>query len=815
MRLAVRCGVVRPVLRRPVLLGPVLRRSVLALALAACVGGCEGRSVPVLRSLPALSGPAASAVAAARVDGPVGSPDALPAASVSVGQMRAVSLPSGAAGSEGGDISFDFVDTDLREVVAQVLGTILRVTYTIDPAVRGTATLRTATPVGRAQLLPALQALLAQNGAALVQSGEIYRVVPAAAAGSQVLAGSGATTGGGIVPLRYASADDLARVLQPYVGAGGKVVADAGRNVLLISGDPPTREALVSLIRAFDIDILAGQSYALFPVTSGGAKDFATALSDALRASSGAALASVVRVVPMERINAVLLVSGQARYIEQARRVYALIERGRRQTLRSWNVYYLQNSRSSDIAFVLQQAFTPNKVTAVPSPRAVGSTAPGRGSRQSGLGGQGGGGFGGGAGGGLGGGGLGGGRSGGGLGGGGLGGGGLGGGGLGGGAGGGLGSGSGLGGLGQQGGAGGASDPSQNPANPLLGGLDPGGGAGGGLGGGLGGGGGGAEDANTVRIIPNSQNNAILLYATPAERDTIEAMLRKIDILPLQVRIDAAVAEVTLNDSLQYGTQFFFKAGINGALNFSGPGAAAAAFASGFPGFVLSGPNNGNAALNALQAVTDVKVLSSPQVLVLDNEAARLQVGNLVPYLTSASQSALSPNAPVINSIDYRETGVILEVTPRVNSGGLVTLDIAQEVSDVVPGPSAGGINSPTFSQRNVSSRVVVQDGQTVGLAGLIRDGATRTSSGIPFLKDVPLLGLLAGSQTNARTRTELLVLITPHVVHDQRDARALTEDLRDQLVNAARVPDQLSQTRASGSADPQQTIRRTLQVYP
>ncbi len=143
----------------------------------------------------------------------------------------------------------------------------------------------------------------------------------------------------------------------------------------------------------------------------------------------------------------------------------------------------------------------------------------------------------------------------------------------------------------------------------------------------------------------------------------------------------------------------------------------------------------------------------------------------------------------------------------------LVTLDIAQEVSDVVAAPTTAGINSPTFSQRNVSSRVVVQDGQTVGLAGLIRDTANQSSSGIPFLKDVPILGLLAGSQNNARVRTELLVLITPHVVHDQRDARALTEDLRDQLINAARVPDALQQGHASGSADPQRPLRRTLRL--
>ncbi len=227
---------------------------------------------------------------------------------------------------------------------------------------------------------------------------------------------------------------------------------------------------------------------------------------------------------------------------------------------------------------------------------------------------------------------------------------------------------------------------------------------------------------------------------------------------------------------------------------------------------MLSGNNNGNAALNALQNVTTVKVLSSPQLMVLDNEAARLQVGNLVPYLTSSSQSTITANSAVINSIDYRETGVIMEVTPRVNSGGLVTLDIAQEVSDVdTTATATSQIQSPTFLERNVRSRVVVQDGQTVGLAGLIRDTSSQGNQGIPWLKDVPLLGILAGSQNNSRTRTELLVMITPHVIHDQRDARALTEDLRDQLINAAAIPGQLQRQGLSGSPDPQRRVRQKL----
>jgi general secretion pathway protein D len=480
-------------------------RLVLLLLGPAVLAGCDRQETPVLTPLSPLPG-GPLAAAPPRVNGAVGSVNAPEGPQVSIGRGRTVTLPAEPALPPGGDISLDFVDTDLREVVAQLLGVTLRVNYTIDPAVRGTVTLRTTVPVARSQVLPALQAVLAQNGAALVQSGGLYRVVPAAAAGAGApgLATGDALAGGTLVPLRYASAEDLAKVLQPYVGAGARVVADPGRNVLLISGEPGARETLVGLVRAFDVNVLAGQSYALFPIGNGSAKDFAGALTDAFRGQAGGGLAGVVRVVPMERISSVLLISSQPRYIDEARRVFGLVDRVRRTTVRSWHVYYLRNGRSSDITYVLQQAFTPNNVTAQPSARSVGSTAPGRGSRTKG-------GFGGGGGGGFGGGGSGGGRSGG-LGGGGIGGGlGSGGGGLGGG----LGASGGGGGLGGAGQGGPSGDPAQNPANPLFGGLDPSGGGaipGGGAGGG---GGGGGTEVNSLRIIPNPQNNAVLVYSTP------------------------------------------------------------------------------------------------------------------------------------------------------------------------------------------------------------------------------------------------------------------------------------------------------------
>ncbi len=744
------------------------------LLLLAVLSGCVKPEEPSLAPLPASA--VTAGAAAPRINGNVGTPEAIPPAHVSLAPATSIAVPSGQGveTTAGGNISLDFADTDIREVVAQILGNILHVNYTIDPSVHGTATLRTVEPLSRSQLLPVLQTLLAQNGAALVTSDKIYRVLPAKdAVTASAVAMSPTQAGIAVVPLRYASAEQLVTVLQPYVANGGKITAATGQNALVVSGDPLTRDTLVQLVHAFDIDILAGQSYVLLPVTTGDAKDFASSLQDAFRSQTRGPLAGLVQVVPMERINSVLVVASQPSLLRDVQRVYSLIERKERETVRSWHVYYLQDSRANDVAYVLQQAYTPNNVTAQPSGSSTGTPGSGtQGLSTIGLNGS--------VGGGLLGGGMGGAPA--------------------------TGLGTGLypgagGGVGTTPAASTATQPgaaaataAAQPTNPLLGGLEQGGGA-------------ANTEPTAMRIIPNAQNNAVLIYATTQEEETVEAMLRKIDILPLQVRIDAIIAEVDLNDTLQYGTQYFFnQGGLNGVLAETFPGVSA--------GFRLVGnPSSAQIALAALQGVTKVRVLSSPEILVLDNQPAQLQVGDLVPYLTQSSQSQITSNAPIVNSINYMQTGVITQVTPRVNSGGLVTLDIVQVVSNVDNSVTTQ-VNSPAFLERTVQSRVVVQDGQTVGLAGLIQDSATQANQGFPWIKDIPLVGGLLGQQNNSRTRTELLVLITPHVIHDQRDARALTEDLRDQMRNAAAVPQQLQQLKPSGSPDPTEPIRQRLNLH-
>ena len=287
------------------------------------------------------------------------------------------------------------------------------------------------------------------------------------------------------------------------------------------------------------------------------------------------------------------------------------------------------------------------------------------------------------------------------------------------------------------------------------------------------------------RIIADGRNDALLVYATPQEYRMIERTIKRLDIAPLQVLIEATIAEVSLNDALQFGLRWFFQnQGATGrrtnTVTFSDLGNGGVN--QQFPGFsYLFTGRSAQVALNTLSDLTHVNVVSSPQLMVLDNGTARLQVGDQVPVPTQQSVSTLDPNAPIVNSIDFRDTGVILEVTPHVNASGLVVLDVRQEVSDVVP-TTTSGIDAPTIQRRVIESTVAVQNGETIALGGLIRDSRNRTRSGIPVLSRLPLFGPLFGTTQDTKDRTELLVLLTPRVVRDAGEARAVTRELRERL---------------------------------
>jgi general secretion pathway protein D len=222
------------------------------------------------------------------------------------------------------------------------------------------------------------------------------------------------------------------------------------------------------------------------------------------------------------------------------------------------------------------------------------------------------------------------------------------------------------------------------------------------------------------------------------------------------------------------------------------------------PGFAFSwvtGNQQPRAVLDALSQVTETKVISTPRLLVLSNQMARLQVGDVVPIITQSATSTITSNPLVLNNVTYKETGVVLEVTPRVNAGGVVTMDVNQAVSSVVP-TTTSTIDSPTIQQRRLTSTISVKSGETVLLGGMIQQANNRNSSGIPLLNELPGIGALFGTRRGNAGRTELIMLMTPHVIGNEDAARAATARVKREFQevldgNAMRQPRRPASRRA------------------
>jgi general secretion pathway protein D len=643
----------------------------------------------------------------------------------------------------------NFVNADVRDVAKAVLGDYLKLNYEIGSNVQGTVTLQTSQPLQHDQVLPALEQALSLNNLALVHANGIYEVMPLADAHKQV----GMTPGhlGGaygygvdVVHVRYMSADQMQKLIAPLAATEGAIRVDPNRNALIVEGTAQERQAIVEDISLFDVDSMSGMTFELFQPGYMDADELAkelTALSGGLsgQASGG------IRLVPIDRLNAVLVISPQQRYLNQMRIWVARLDKPGQGNDKKIFVYHVQNGRASDLANTLLKtlfgsAAGTTTTTQTPSPFSNGTGGSMTGSTNnfgSSL----------------------------------------------------LGGGTTM----TQGGTT-PSHPStsfQPVTSPTegreshprafetVGGVS-------------------REGINSVNITADETNNALVVLATPREYAVIQDALRQLDIAPIQVLLEASIAEVTLTNETQFGVQYF----LNGAHNqgiltqgstvpltttnsIIGQTTPAVNISAPYPGFsyMFMNGNSIQVILNALDSVSHVNVISSPEVMVLNNQLASLEVGDQVPILSGESQSTIDAGSPVVNSIEYLDTGIILKVTPRVNRSGQVMMDISQEVSGVDNNATTEStIGSPTIQQRKIESSVSVADGETVALGGLFSDQRTVSRSGIPLLDRIPLVGNLFSNNDDQHNRTELMVLITPHVVDNPEKARAITNELRKKL---------------------------------
>ena len=662
-----------------------------------------------------------------------------------------------------GDVTLNYPSVDVQVVAKAILGDILNLKYKIDPAVHGVVTVQTAQPIRRMDVLALFEESLRSANLALTNRGGAYAIVPLSAAqGAGGVVGP-ADTGFGdeTITLKYANAEELKKLLDPIV-PNAIAQADASRNVLVVAGNTIQRNSIRELVKQFDVDWLRGMSFAIYIPQRTDSRLIAPEL-DKLINAPGSQTAGMVRLITMEHLNGILAISAQPQYLDDVRKWVEVLDREGEDAERRLFVYRVQNGRAIDLTKVLDGAF------GLAAPKGgEETTINDAGVNSGGTGGS-------------------------------------------------SGSGSGTG--SHQfsvTGSGGSQSGSSNPGNTIiqLGGSTrsatqsvPTPNAGNGLDENAPGGGANA-DANGTTITADETNNAILVYSTPRNYALIEDALRHLDVPPLEVLIDAVVSEVSLDNNLQYGIQWYLQDGSNtGTLSQSATntpvtttnadGTTSTTPGSPFPSQILPGfsyvfqhRNNVYATLNALRAVTDVHILSAPKLMVLNNHTASIEVGNQVPISTGSAVSTVSDTAPIVNSIDYRDVGVILKVTPRVNSSGLVLLDIAQEVSDVIPQTAAEAlIQSPSFSERKLSTSVAVEDGETIVLGGLIKNEVQKTSNRIPLLGDIPYFGALFGSTGKEVTRTELLIMLTPRVIRTPVDADAITAELKAKMEQAPPPP--------------------------
>lgn len=710
--------------------------------------------------------------------GPRPKPLIYPADVSSTDAETASSRQAGRSRASGDSFELNFENVAIASVAKAVLGDILGVGYTIDSKVQGTISMSSARPVPKSDVLFALENALRTAGIALIRDDTAYRLVPQADAVGVGMADDPERTEAGygisIVPLQYASAQMLVKLVENFGTKAGMLRADTGRNLILVQGTGSERRNTVDLLLSFDVDWIRGQTVGIFPVLNTNPEPIIAELEKITDSGEGGVAQHAVRFQPIGRMNAILAVT---RKPEMLKRVETWIARldNTVNARSSIHIYYLKFGEAKQIAKAINEIFGSSGGTGSQAniDSATGLTAPGSGQSSSSSGtsalsrlslgsnGQ---------------------------------------------------STSGTAGSasGSRTSSGGSSDMAQSGGSGTFGADQSGNGlfdnAGGSASGARGGSNGIGGVLEGVRITADSVNNSLLVYASQEQYKIIERAVRQLDRPQRQVAIEATIAEISLTDDLQFGVQSYITSHGLGMRpdtgSISNSTASSLISAAGdvvlnrtIPGFnfLVGSGATPNLVLNALHAVTNVKVLSNPSLVVIDNQIATLQVGNEIPIQTGTA-TVLSGNNTVASTQDYKSTGIILRVAPRINANGNVRLDIEQEISNALTNTTGSGSTSstststsatqvnPTLSTRKLRSSVAVASGQTVLLAGLISETTNKTTSGIPGLDKLPGVGDLFGNKDTNIQRTELIIFIRPQIIRDGTDAHFVAEEVRSKL---------------------------------
>ena len=653
---------------------------------------------PKARSRPASS-QAAPAPAEAQADPPASGEAAAPAPETPSDPAATAAAPQSSA-STGPDSRFRFncVDCDLLEFVRNIANA-LKLNYIVEPNVQGVVNILTYGEMRRADLMTLLETVLEINGAAIVKTGPLYRILPSPNARQLPLSirrdPSSADSPSRdsrvlqIVPVNFVPVADMADLLNPYLSNGGDITYHGAANFLVVTDTPVNIGKLLELVRIFDSAVFGGKRVRVYVLENTRATNLALELEIIFAGYAGTEV-SPVRFLPISRLNSVLVISPNTGSFEEVDRWIARLDQaGQNREIRNFFVK-IQNGDAASIAELLlkiygagtrerEEEFLP---TNEDSPADILQT----------------------------------------------------------------------------------TTQTQARTEEIV--------------------------QGEIKIVADEQNNAIIVQCSPQDFEVIEETIRELDRVPRQVLINVKIYEVVLDKELSMGISAFLQDRNRPVV--TSPSVTSASYGTGGGGSgalnlatraLLGDTRELVAFLNAQESRNRSRVLSAPSIIASDNVAANIQVGSSIPTLTSSGviPGGTGSSALFSNTIRQRNTGVILNVTPRINAGGWVTLAVQQEVSSPGPPPTAG-IQSPTINIRSVETQVTIKNGQTIAIGGIISDTNGVSRNGLPILSRIPGLGLLFGNTTRKKTRTELIALITPHVIEDIDQAADLTEDLKSTL---------------------------------
>ena len=715
--------------------------------------------------------------------------------------------------------AFNFSNASLLEVI-NILAGELHINYIIDPTVKGgTVTMNTYGAVRDVDIRPLLETILRMNNLSMVQVGNIYRIIPAANVARQPVSPIGQTDGSklpdderlvlNLVFLRYVASSEMVKVLLPYQGDGAQLTSYDPANLLIILDNSRNMRRTLDLIALFDNDTFAGQRVRAFDVKNARPSDIAKELDDIFKAYAfaGEKGSGAVHFIPVNRINTILAVAPNPGAFATVETWMQKLDVPARVTAGSVDNYFykLKYAKAEIVGSVINQLYGGCGFASggLYGGATGNSSYPAAGSMGSPFGAGGGGGYGGGA----------------------------------------FGSPYG-GGASPYGGGGGAYGGM--PAYGAAGSGYPGAGMGGFSGGGgatcsnqagmmmptadstaapsvpsaapapvgttavPGTASPAAADQtgqylaslrsrspppNIPRIVPNPFDNTLLVQGTPEQWEQIRHLLDQMDVSPRQVLIEAKIYEIDLTGEFTWGVESYLQQ--KGATNASGItgtqflGSAGVAGASLTSGFLVGQTRQLLALITASETNTKSKVLSAPSVIATDSIPASITVGSSVPTLSS---EAVSPGVTVggtsqfTNTISNTSTGIGLNILARVNASGVVTMVINQNVTAPIPNPlsssgaAGSNIDSTSFSQRNVSTQVTVEDGDTIAIGGIMMDTMTESTAGIPFLDRIPFIGAAFGQKNHSTQRTELIIFLTPLVIYDTTQVTYATEELKEKV---------------------------------